>query len=89
MGNFPLPLCQVFEKCCVGGFSRATGCEMPMVDTRIRIDRASTTGDEVHIEWTGFSRSLPGGKGYDLNRFNIKNGLIVSLTTTLCEGDPG
>jgi hypothetical protein len=65
----------------------AMGWEMPMVDTRIRIDRASVTGDEVHIEWTCFSPSLPGGKGHGLNRFSIENGLIVSLITTLREGE--
>ena len=28
----------------------ALGWEIPMVDTRIRIDRAAATGSEVHIE---------------------------------------
>lgn len=67
----------------------ALGWEMPMVDTRIRIDRASTADGEVHIEWTCFSPSLPGGKGHGLNRFNIENGLIVSLITTLREEENG
>lgn len=64
----------------------ALGWEMPMVDTRIRIDRASVVGAEVHIAWTCFSPSLPGGKGQGLNRFTLRDGLIVSLVTTLREG---
>lgn len=65
----------------------ALGWEMPMVDTRIRIDNASTSDGEIHIEWTCFSPSLPGGKGQGLNRFNLKDGRIVRLITTLREED--
>ena len=65
----------------------ALGWEMPMVDTRIRIDRAAASSGEVHIEWTCFSPSLPGGKGHGLNRFTMQDGLIVSLVTTLREGE--
>ncbi len=61
----------------------ALGWEMPMVETRIRIDSAAAVGDEVHVEWTCFSPSLPNGKGSGLNRFQIRDGLIVSLITTL------
>ena len=65
----------------------ALGWEMPMLDTRIRIDRVSNADGEVHVEWTCFSPSLPTGKGQGLNRFTIKDGLIVSLITTLREGE--
>ncbi|MCR9136403.1 MAG: nuclear transport factor 2 family protein [Alphaproteobacteria bacterium] len=65
----------------------ALGWEMPMVDTRIRIDSASTSNGEIHIEWTCFSPSLPGGKGHGLNRFSLKDGQIVKLITTLREED--
>ena len=65
----------------------ALGWEMPMVDTRIRIDRATTVDGEVHVEWTCFSPSLPGGSGQGRNRFTFKDGLIVSLITTLKEED--
>ncbi len=67
----------------------ALGWEMPMVDTRIRIDSAATADGEIHIEWTCFSPSLPGGKGHGLNRFSMEDGLIVSLITTLRDGDRG
>ncbi|WP_421726294.1 nuclear transport factor 2 family protein [Bauldia sp.] len=63
----------------------ALGWEMPMVDTRIRIDRAATVDGEVHIAWTCFSPSIPGGKGSGLNRYRIEDGLIESLITTLDE----
>jgi len=66
----------------------ALGWEMPMVDTRIRIDRAAARDGEIHVEWTCFSPSLPGGKGHGLNRFSFANGLIVSLITTLREAEP-
>lgn len=61
----------------------ALGWEMPMVDTRIQIERAATVDGEVHIGWTCFSPSIPGGKGSGLNRYRIENGLIESLITTL------
>lgn len=61
----------------------ALGWEMPMLDTRIQIDSAVAAGNEIHINWTCFSPSLPGGKGKGLNRFQIEGGLITRLVTTL------
>ena len=58
-----------------------------MLEKRIRIDRGAAAGGEVHIEWTCFSPSLPGGKGHGLNRFTLQDGLIVSLVMTLREGE--
>lgn len=64
----------------------ALGWEMPMLDTRIEIASAATSGNEVHIAWICHSPSIPGGKGSGKNRFTIKNGLITRLITTL-DGD--
>lgn len=61
----------------------ALGWEMPMLDTRIQIDRAVTADNEILINWTCFSPSLPGGKGSGQNRFRIEGGLIKQLITTL------
>ncbi|SPH16684.1 hypothetical protein DEA8626_00195 [Defluviimonas aquaemixtae] len=63
----------------------ALGWEIPMVDTRIEIRHAETTGGEVHVAWTCHSPSLPGGKGSGLNRFTFRDGRIISLITTLEE----
>lgn len=64
----------------------ALGWEMPMIDTRIEVRSAETKGGEVHVAWTCHSPSIPGGKGSGLNRFVFRDGLIVSLLTTL-DGD--
>ncbi len=61
----------------------ALGWEMPMVDTRISVDRVEVAGDEVQVAWTCRSPSIPGGQGSGLNRFVLKDGLIESLITTL------
>jgi hypothetical protein len=61
----------------------ALGWEMPMVDTRIRIDHVETDAGEIRIRWTCFSPSIPGGKGSGLNRYRMRDGLIESLVTTL------
>ncbi|MCP4380434.1 MAG: nuclear transport factor 2 family protein [Hyphomicrobiales bacterium] len=65
----------------------ALGWEMPMIDTRIEIQRAATVDGEVHIAWTCHSPSIPGGKGSGLDRYRIKKGLIESLDTSLDGGD--
>jgi hypothetical protein len=65
----------------------ALGWQMPMIDTRIRIDRVSTDADEIRVKWTCFSPSIPGGKGSGLNRYRMQDGLITSLVTTLDGGE--
>ncbi|NNL18713.1 MAG: hypothetical protein HKP37_08245 [Boseongicola sp.] len=64
----------------------ALGWEMPMLDTRLEVQHAETTGGEVRVGWTCYSRSIPGGKGSGLYRFQFDEGKIVSLITTLNEG---
>lgn len=65
----------------------ALGWEMPMLETRIEVRHAETKGGEVHVGWTCYSPSIPGGQGRGLNRFRFEDGLIVSLITTLEEED--
>ncbi len=61
----------------------ALGWEMPMLDTRIQIDRVSLRTEEVLVWWTCFSPSIPGGQGSGCNRFVLEAGRIVSLITTM------
>lgn len=61
----------------------ALGWEMPMVDTRISIDKVAVSGSEIHVDWTCRSPSIPGGQGQGRNRFVLDDGLITSLITTL------
>ena len=55
----------------------------PMPDMHIQVDHAETKGTEIHVRWTCFSPAIPGGSGKGLNRFEMRDGLIVKLTTTL------
>lgn len=55
----------------------------PMPDMHIRLDHAQTSGNEIHVRWTCFSPAIPGGSGHGLNRFEMRDGLIVRLITTL------
>lgn len=64
----------------------ALGWEMPMLETRLEVRHAETSGGEVLVGWTCHSPSIPGGKGSGLNRFRFEGGKIVSLITTLDEG---
>lgn len=61
----------------------ALGWEMPMVDTRISIDKVEVSGAEILVDWTCRSPSIPGGEGRGLNRFVLRDGQITSLVTTL------
>lgn len=61
----------------------ALGWEMPMVDTRISIDKVATVDNEILVEWTCRSPSIPGGQGSGMNRFVLHEGHITSLITTL------
>jgi uncharacterized protein (TIGR02246 family) len=52
-------------------------------DMTIEIDHVSVDGDEVVVQWTCHASTLPGGKGTGVNRFTLKDGLVVRLVTTL------
>jgi ketosteroid isomerase-like protein len=52
-------------------------------DMRIEMDHVSVEGDELVVHWTCWASTLPGGKGTGVNRFTLKDGLIVRLVTTL------
>lgn len=64
----------------------AQGWEFPMPDRRIAIDHVTAAGDEITVAWTCYASVLPGGKGCGINRFRLRDGLIVSLETTLGDG---
>ncbi|MEM7320137.1 MAG: nuclear transport factor 2 family protein [Pseudomonadota bacterium] len=61
----------------------ALGWEMPMENTHLRIDRALNDGTQIVVDWTCFSTSLTGGKGQGTNVYDIQDGLITRLITTL------
>lgn len=62
------------------------GWEFPMPDRRIAIDHVTAAGGEITVAWTCYASALPGGKGSGVNRFRLRDGLIVSLETSLNEG---
>lgn len=62
------------------------GWEFPMPDRRIAIDHVTATDGEITVEWTCFTAALPGGRGSGINRFRLRDGLILSLQTTLSDG---
>jgi hypothetical protein len=61
----------------------AMGWENPMPDMRIRVDRVSTSGPVVELDWTCFSPAIPGGSGRGHNRYVMRGGIIQELVTTL------
>lgn len=65
------------------------GANAPLKDTRIEINTAAVHKGEIHIAWTCHSPSLPGGHGSGLNRFEVRDGCIQSLITTLNEDGEG
>ena len=52
-------------------------------DMTIEIDHVSVDGPELVVHWTCRASNLPGGKGTGVNRFTLRDGLIVRLVTTL------
>jgi len=62
------------------------GWEFPMPDRHITIDTVKAAGAEISVAWTCYASVLPGGRGSGVNRFRMRDGLIVSLETTLREG---
>ncbi len=52
-------------------------------DMTIDIDHVSVDGVELTVHWTCRASTLPDGKGTGVNRFTLKDGLIVRLVTTL------
>ncbi|MCB1517897.1 MAG: nuclear transport factor 2 family protein [Hyphomicrobiaceae bacterium] len=61
----------------------ALGWEQPLQDMEILVDSLSARGNEIVVKWTCISPSLPGGQGQGTNRFQLKDGLITQLITTM------
>lgn len=61
----------------------SAGWSQPLPDMRISIDRVATAGAECTVDWTCWSPALPGGKGSGRNQFELQDGKIARLKTTL------
>ena len=61
----------------------SAGWAQPLPDMHLRIDRAETSGSTIVIDWTCSSPALPGGAGSGRNVFELRDGRIVRLKTTL------
>lgn len=59
------------------------GWLQPLPEMHLRIDRAETNGNTIAIDWTCWSPALPGGAGRGRNEFELREGRIVRLKTTL------
>lgn len=59
------------------------GWKTPLPDMHLAIDRAETKDGLIVIDLTCNSSALPGGKGKGRNIFEIRDGRIVRLVTTL------
>ena len=59
------------------------GWQHPLPDMHLTIDRVETAGASVVIDWTCRSPALPGGAGRGRNRFELSDGKITKLVTTL------
>ena len=55
-------------------------------DARIELGTVEVEGTTIRVAWTCFSKAIPGGAGSGLNIFEMRNGKIASLTTTLDQG---
>lgn len=64
----------------------AAGWDFPMPDRHIVIERVVAGSDEILVEWTCYASVLPGGRGSGTNRFQLRDGRITHLTTTLNSG---
>lgn len=52
-------------------------------DAVINLGAVEVSGNTVTVKWTCYSKAIPGGKGSGSNVFELADGLIETLTTTL------
>lgn len=52
-------------------------------DAVINLGAVEVKGEVITVRWTCISEAIPGGKGSGTNVFEMKDGLIASLVTTL------
>lgn len=56
-------------------------------DAVIELSHVDISGDTITVGWTCFSQAIPGGQGSGINVFQMADGKIISLVTTLDQGD--
>ena len=56
-------------------------------DAVIQLSHVEVKGESIIVGWTCISQAIPGGQGSGQNVFQIRDGLIASLTTTLDHED--
>jgi len=56
-------------------------------DAVISLGGVAVEGETITVKWTCISKAIPGGRGSGTNVFELKDGLITSLLTTLDPGD--
>jgi SnoaL-like domain len=52
-------------------------------DAVINLGSVEVSGGTVTVRWTCYSQAIPGGSGSGTNVFQLTDGKIISLTTTL------
>ena len=57
-------------------------------DAVIQLGKVSVSDHRITVAWTCISKAIPGGRGSGTNVFQVKDGEITSLVTTL-DGMPG
>ncbi len=57
-------------------------------DAVITLGGVAVDGDQITVQWTCISQAIPGGQGSGTNVFQMKDGKIASLKTTLDQGQP-
>jgi len=55
-------------------------------DAVITLGAVEVHNETITVQWTCISEAIPGGRGSGTNVFEMKDGLIASLTTTLNVG---
>jgi ketosteroid isomerase-like protein len=62
------------------------GWRNPLPDMSISVDKVEVDGTTIVARWTCRSPALPGGQGQGVNRFTLRDGLIVALETRIGRG---
>ncbi len=56
-------------------------------DSVIHLSGVEVAGERITVKWTCYSKAIPGGQGSGTNVFEMRDGKIASLTTTLDMAD--
>ena len=55
-------------------------------DAVITLGAVEVAGNTITVQWTCISQAIPGGQGSGTNVFEMRDGKIATLTTTLDQG---